>query len=168
MERFVDILLVGACFLLMVVSVVAMLILIMDRRNDRRKEKMAVQNAQKKEAEMAVMRKTKRQNTWSILRLLADIKVLYNEKGDSCVVGDSHDDEIYAQALRLQCNEDCGDVYLHEDFFEMVNQGCITNYDGVGYLMTFEGEEGAAVNCSVFFLEKVDKEKYPFVIWFNK
>ena len=102
-------------------------------------------------------------NTWDLIRIVDSCKERSAE-----VAFDDKLKEIYAQALRLQAPRDLGSVFFIQDFIKMVGQGWLTDYDGNGYLADFEGKEHDAVRCWIPALIQIDKEKYPFVFWYNK
>lgn len=89
-------------------------------------------------------------------------------------------DEIikkYALAMSLQCKEGIGDVFPLEDFAEMVKDGSIIDYDGSGelirileedfkyYLPKYEKDRLCGVKS---VLTPKIKNKYQYVIWYNK
>lgn len=60
-----------------------------------------------------------------------------------------------------------GSVYTIEKFIRLVDDGCIINYDGFGQYHNGENETEKSVSFDCNVLRKV-KNKYPFVIWYNK
>lgn len=76
-------------------------------------------------------------------------------------------EELYAQAIRLQCSCDYGHIYTIDDFIKAVSELLLINYDGVGYFMTIDGDKADYVNCNVDWLND-NKKDYPYVIWYNK
>lgn len=74
-------------------------------------------------------------------------------------------EEKYAQAIRIQCYESIGDVFVKEDFTNYVETGSFIDYDGNGCFATFDGEKKEDIKCDKKFLDKYD---YPFIIWYNK
>ena len=74
---------------------------------------------------------------------------------------------LYARAICLQVKEDCGFIMPSHMFYKWVKCGSLTDYDGYGYFLNWEGYEQEYIQCRTSWLE--DKiEQYPFVIWFNK
>ena len=76
-------------------------------------------------------------------------------------------DNLYARAICLQVKEDYGFVMPSHMFYRWVKNIVLTDYDGHGYFLNWEGYEQEYVQCNINWLE--DKiEKYPFVAWYNK
>lgn len=76
-------------------------------------------------------------------------------------------DNLYARAICLQTKEDYGFIMPSHMFYKWVKCGSLTDYDGLGYFLNWEGYKQEHVQCCISWLE--DKiEKYPFVAWYNK
>ena len=52
-------------------------------------------------------------------------------------------------------------------FYEWVKDTSLTNYDGVGVFVDWEGNRQGHVDCNAEWLKDRIK-KFPFVMWFNK
>ena len=107
-------------------------------------------------------------NTWEIMQIISDYNKAIKEVDK---YSDEREtlDELYAQALRIQCSEDCGCVMVLDDFIKSVADGSFIGYDGTGYFLDFDGNRHGCVRCDVEFLdEKRETGDYPFVLWFNK
>ena len=61
---------------------------------------------------------------------------------------------------------DCGHVFSIDDFTECVEEGCFIPYDGIGYF--HDGENSTGISVWSIDLNKWNKMKYPYVIWYNK
>lgn len=106
-------------------------------------------------------------NTWFIMRLIScfnnrtkDMRS-YSKEMESL-------QELYAQAIRIQCKENtywC--VMTIDDFIENVKVGCFIDYDGTGYFADYDGNKHECVCCDVDWLKKHRKD-YSFVFWYNK
>lgn len=77
-------------------------------------------------------------------------------------------EKLYMQAIRVQCQEKFGHIFVLDDFIHMVDEGYFMDYDGCGKSKTFYGETGPYISCSVDELKKIDSTLYPFVAWYNK
>ena len=76
-------------------------------------------------------------------------------------------DNLYSKAIYLQAQNDCGFIMPSHMFYSWVRCGSLTDYDGHGAFLDWDGKKQKYVQCSSSWLE--DKiEQYPFVIWFNK
>lgn len=65
--------------------------------------------------------------------------------------------------------EPLGDVFTLEDFIKAVDDGCFTDYDGIGYLSPDGIQEQDIVECNLDWLnDKLTEDHYKYVIWFNK
>ena len=62
--------------------------------------------------------------------------------------------------------EEIADVYTLEEFIELLNEGYIIDYDGIGYFHNGENE----TNISVWDhnLTWDDVKNFPYVCWYNK
>ena len=60
-----------------------------------------------------------------------------------------------------------GSVYFIDEFCDLCESGCITDYDGFGYFLSDDGIES---DLSVFNPKVTTEyaEKYNFVVWYNK
>lgn len=76
-------------------------------------------------------------------------------------------EELYAQAIRIQCNKEYGHVYTVDDFITDVKNGSLMNYDGVGYFASIYGEKSEYVDCDVDWLN-ANRKDYKYVLWYNK
>lgn len=82
-------------------------------------------------------------------------------------INEDNINKLYSKAIELQLQNRYGFVMPSHMFYEDVEGGFFTNYDGHGYFLDWEGHEQGYVSCDVSWLE--DKiEQYPFVAWFNK
>ena len=105
-------------------------------------------------------------NTWEITMIIEH----YNEKMkglDSFSEEAEEIQELYAQALRIQCGEDCGYIMTVDDFIEEVRIGSFVDYDGSGVFADWEGNRKEYIRCDVNWLQE-NRKDYPFVKWFNK
>lgn len=105
-------------------------------------------------------------NTWEIMTIISH----FNDKvkdiswySDEC----KKLKELYAQAIRIQCNEKYGYVLTIDDFIESVRCTGFTDYDGSGYFLDKDGNRHDNVRCNIGWLSKF-KNKFPYVLWFNK
>ena len=76
--------------------------------------------------------------------------------------------DIYSQAILLNVKHGYGLFYPIDDFIEDVECGGIIDYDGIGYLLDFDGNEIDHVICNVPFLEEAKANGAVYVAWFNK
>lgn len=63
-----------------------------------------------------------------------------------------------------------GDFYSINEFYEMLVNNCITDYDGIGYYVTASGHE---TNDKVdfigeYFKARAEENNYSGVMWYNK
>ena len=108
-------------------------------------------------------------NTWEIMQIISSYNKTIKEFDGLSDKEEEVLEELYAQAIRIQCKEECGHIMVLEDFIEDVANGCFIDYDGHGYFLDFNGNRHEPLRCDVEFLEKYsDKGDYPFVLWFNK
>ena len=63
-------------------------------------------------------------------------------------------------------DEVIGDVMTADEFFEGVDCGCLTSYDGWGYF--HDGESETDKNVWDDSLTWDDVCDYPYVVWYNK
>lgn len=78
------------------------------------------------------------------------------------------DEEVYAKLLMIQTHPDCiGHIFRTEEFADWVKGWSITSYDGHGYFVNINGEDGPMVCFNVKKILERAKE-YPFVRWCNK
>ena len=76
-------------------------------------------------------------------------------------------DNLYARAICLQAKKDYGFIMPSHMFYKWVKNGSLTDYDGHGYFLNWEGKRQGYSQCCASWLE--DKiEQYPFVAWYNK
>ena len=104
-------------------------------------------------------------NTWEIMYLVdAYNKAFFKSKNS---VEQTKTQQVYARALQIVCKDDAGKVMTVEDFEESVREGLLTDFDGVGIFLSWEGERKDLARCDSEWLA-ANKKDYPFVRWFNK
>ena len=89
------------------------------------------------------------------------------ENVDECSEKAKEIEYLYAQAIRMQCNEEYGNIMVIDDFIDDVKNRLFVDYDGYGYFLDIDGNEHEPVHCNAEWLEQF-KGKYPFIVWFNK
>lgn len=106
-------------------------------------------------------------NTWELMVLIRSFNdAMKNVKEYS--KEEDEVEELYAQAIRLQCRKDFyGLVLPINDFIKWVDDCSLVNYDGGGCFADWDGNRHEIVSCDVKWLER-NKKDYPFVFWFNK
>ena len=104
-------------------------------------------------------------NTWEIMYLID----AFNKAYSKCKTNDEKiSTQIkYARALQIVCDDDAGKVMTIEDFEESVREGLLTDFDGVGIFLNWEGERKDLARCDSEWLA-ANKKDYPFIRWFNK
>ena len=73
---------------------------------------------------------------------------------------------LLARAEELQKKER-GEVMLTEVFIEKVADRVLTDYDGGGHLVDFDGNAGKSVEFDEWWLNSM-KEQFPFVVWISR
>lgn len=105
-------------------------------------------------------------NTWEIMCVIGH----YCDKVNGLDLW-SHEyadvQKLYAQAIRLQCQDSCGLVMTTDDFIDAVADGSFINYDGFGQFADYDGTRHEYVDCHTGWLKK-HRGDYPFVFWYNK
>lgn len=105
-------------------------------------------------------------NTWEIMTIISH----FNDRIKNVDKYSSEYDalkELYAEAIRIQCKEEYGYVLTLDDFIESVKSTGFTDYDGCGYFLDKDGTKCDYVRCNAKWLSKF-KDKFPYVLWFNK
>ena len=105
-------------------------------------------------------------NTWYIMNIINH----YNYKIKSVVkYSKEYEDlqELYAQAIRLQCKQDYGHIFTVDDFIKHVEDGYFVDYDGSGVFLLEDGSRYGTIRCDVKWLNKF-RDRFSFVLWFNK
>lgn len=103
-------------------------------------------------------------NTWELMSIIEH----YNERIKDADFRDKDAiEELYAQAIRLQCNEDYGYIITIDDFIEDVRHGSFVDYDGSGVFLDWEGNRQEYICCDIEWLQQ-NKKDYHFIKWFNK
>lgn len=77
-------------------------------------------------------------------------------------------EELYAQAIELNCKNGYGLIMPIDMCIEWVESGSIIDYDGMGDLLDKDGEEIGGMRCDVSFLKKAKEDGACFVAWYNK
>lgn len=111
--------------------------------------------------------------TWEIGVLLNDyanrVKLLETKDFDHEIYKQKEAlEELYAQAIELNCKKGYGLIMPIDDFIDMVKNTSINDYDGMGDLLDKNGEETGSVRCSVSFLKEAKDNGVYFVAWYNK
>lgn len=105
-------------------------------------------------------------NTWEIMSIIQ----YFNDK-TQCVDEYSKEyeelEELYAQAIRLQCKQEFGYILTLDDFIDNVKNKSFIDYDGCGCFLDKNGEEYGSVRCDADWLTKF-KNTFTYVLWFNK
>ena len=73
----------------------------------------------------------------------------------------------YANCMKILFKNGCGDVYTFDDFISLVDSGCYTDYDGIGYIVDENGKEIKPIECETTWLKR-RKKKSHYIIWYNK
>ena len=105
-------------------------------------------------------------NTWEIMSIIGR----YNKRvANVKKYSDEYDklQELYAEAIRLQCQQNYGYVMTVDDFIKNIDDGYFTHYDGSGVFLLQDGTRSSAVRCDVDWLNQF-RDKFSFVLWFNK
>lgn len=105
-------------------------------------------------------------NTWELMHIISNFNDRVKDLNSYSEEYRAYE-ELYAQAIRLQCKEEYGYVLTLDDFIENVRDTFFTNYDGTGYFLDKNGERYGCVRCDVEWLEKF-KPSFTYVLWFNK
>lgn len=66
---------------------------------------------------------------------------------------------------QVQAEIQFGDVYTFSEYCNLVAQGYLTPYDGIGYF--HDGEKESNISVWNFKYDEV-WGKYPYVCWYNK
>lgn len=66
----------------------------------------------------------------------------------------------------LQKETNFGEFYLFDDFYQRVKNKEITDADGLGWFVDFEGTQFENINCDTDWLDRFFG-LYPFVVWYN-
>lgn len=77
-------------------------------------------------------------------------------------------EEIYAQAIELNCKNGYGLIMPIDTAIDWVNGGSINDYDGMGDLLDKDGKKIGGMCCNVSFLQKAKENGACFVAWYNK
>lgn len=77
-------------------------------------------------------------------------------------------EELYAQAIELNCKKGYGLIAPIDMCIDMVTNESITDYDGIGELLNKDGEIIGAMRCDVSFLKRAKENGAYFVAWYNK
>lgn len=106
-----------------------------------------------------------RNDTWEIMYLID----AYNKAFSKCKTNDEKTiiQMKYARALQIVCKDDAGKVMVISDFEDNVREGLLTDYDGVGIFLDWEGNRKDLAFCDAEWL-KENKKDYSFVRWFNR
>ena len=75
--------------------------------------------------------------------------------------------ELYAQAIRLQCKQDYGHIMILDDFIKYVEDGYFVDSDGSGVFLLTDGTRYSAVRCNADWLKQF-RDRFSYVLWFNK
>ena len=105
-------------------------------------------------------------NTWEIMRIISR----FNKRVEGLESFSKEREvleELYAQALRIQCNVEYGYVIVVDDFIEAVEKGLFIDCDGSGCWLDYRGNRQGAIRCNVAWLKK-NRGDYKFIQWFNK
>ena len=105
-------------------------------------------------------------NTWEIMHIISK----FNKRANGLATYTkeySALEELYAQAIRLQCNVDYGHVFVADDFIDDVKNGFFIDYDGCGCWLDDRGNRQDAIRCNTKWLLK-NRGDYKFICWFNK
>lgn len=86
----------------------------------------------------------------------------------SCKVKEDTEN-LYSQAIQLQCKISYGHVFTVDDFISKVKEGEFTDYDGSGEFVSADGiPVPQDIRCNVEWLENNRRKSCPFIIWYNK
>ena len=102
--------------------------------------------------------------TWE-LRCLALSWI--DDRNDSTLADNDNIDKLYAKSIQLQTQNSYGFVMPSHMFYKCVEDDFLTNYDGSGVFLDWEGDRQGYVDCNTEWLKDRIK-KFPFVMWFNK
>ena len=73
-----------------------------------------------------------------------------------------------ANAMWIISQKGYGDIYMIDDFLELVEEGYVIDYDGSGHWCDDEGNELGSIRCDVDWLKENKPEDAKFILWFNK
>lgn len=94
----------------------------------------------------------------------------YTEANRFCCYGDRKADDNIKTIEQIREETKVGDVFTLKEFMEVVERGCINDYDGFGYFHDGDKETDINVFGDIWYKFEVDDvlKRYPYVIWYNK
>ena len=83
------------------------------------------------------------------------------ENVDECSEKAKEIEYLYAQAIRMQCNEEYGNIMVIDDFIDDVKNRLFVDYDGYGYL-PLNCSNHSALQCTGSCSLPSISRKYPY------